>query len=248
MLLISRPADIALPTGYDSKTPHIRRISGTRRHLTPDLNAERRTRHPISPALGLCVLIGLLLAAALLLSGDVVNAQETEPADLGYDEEEALSIDRMLICPVCPAETIDQAQVELSKQMRRIVREMLAQGASREEILDFFVERYGPEVLAAPPRSGFNLLAWVVPAAGVLAGLVAVPLIIWSMARRGRPMAAGEPPMEDDLEPYLEAVDRDLAESERGMPLPMPEQKGEVPGAETPDYQTRYEDGPRVNG
>ncbi len=247
MLLIFRPADIALPTGYDSKTPRIRRISGTRRHLTPDLSAERRIGPPISTALGLCVLLGLLLLTALMLSSGAVQAQGTDP-DQGYDEEEALSIDRMLICPVCPAETIDQAQVELSKQMRRIVREMLAQGASREEILDFFVERYGPEVLAAPPRSGFNLLAWVVPAAGVLAGVVAVPLIIWSMARRGRPMAAGEPPMEDDLEPYLEAVDRDLAESERGMALPMPEQKGEVPGAETPDYQTRDEDGPRVNG
>ena len=247
MLLISRPPDIALPTGHDYKAPRIRRIPGTRRHLTPDLSAERPTRPPISPALGLCVLLGLLLLAALLLSGGAVNAQETEPADLGYDEEEALSIDRILICPVCPAETIDQAQVELSRQMRRIVREMLAQGASREEILDFFVERYGPEVLAAPPRSGFNLLAWVVPAAGVLAGVVAVPLIIWSMARRGRPMAAGEPLMENDLEPYLEAVDRDLAASERGLALPEQEDS-ESPDAEPPDDETRDEYGTRVNG
>ena len=127
MLLISRPPDIPLPTGHEFQEPRIRRKSGMGRHLTPYLSAERRTGPPISPALGLCVLIGLLLAAALLLSGGVVNAQETEPADLGYDEEEALSIDRMLICPVCPAETIDQAQVELSRQMRRIVREMLAQ-------------------------------------------------------------------------------------------------------------------------
>ena len=226
MLLIFRPADIALPTGYDSKTPRIRRISGTRRHLTPDLSAERRIGPPISTALGLCVLLGLLLLTALMLSSGAVQAQGTDP-DQGYDEEEALSIDRMLICPVCPAETIDQAQVELSKQMRRIVREMLAQGASREEILDFFVERYGSEVLAAPPKSGVNLLAWVVPAAGVFAGVVAVPLIIWSMARRGRPLAAGEPTVEGDLEPYLEAVDRDLAESEGGLGLPKQERKGE---------------------
>ncbi len=184
----------------------------------------------------------MVLLAALLLSAAAVQAQESEP-DSGYDEEEALSIDRMLICPVCPAETIDQAQVELSRQMRRIVREMLAQGASREEILDFFVERYGPEVLAAPPRSGFNLLAWVIPAAGVLAGVVAVPLIIWSMARRGRPMAAGEPPLEEGLEPYLQAVDRDLAESEGGLGLPMGEE-----GAGPPEDETRDEDETKVNG
>ena len=73
--------------------------------------------------------VSLVLLAALLLCATAVHAQGTDP-DPGYDEEEALSIDRMLICPVCPAETIDQAQVELSKQMRRIVREMLAEGAA----------------------------------------------------------------------------------------------------------------------
>ena len=247
MLLISLPQDIPLPTGHDFQGLLVSRIPGKRRPLTPGLSAERRTRPPVSSALGLCVLLGLLLLAALLLSGGVANAQGTEP-DLGYDEEEALSIDRMLICPVCPAETIDQAQVELSKQMRRIVREMLTQGASREEILDFFVDRYGPEVLAAPPRSGFNLLAWVIPAAGVLAGVVAVPLIIWSMARRGRPLASGEPPLEEDLEPYLQAVDRDLAQSAGSPGLPEHEEDRYGPGAEPPDDQTRDEDGPRVNG
>ncbi len=246
MLLISRPPDIPLPTRHEFQEPLIRCLFGTRRPLSPDLSAQRRIGPPISNALGLCVLLGLLLLAALMLSSGAVQAQGTDP-DLGYDEEEALSIDRMLICPVCPAETIDQAQVELSKQMRRIVREMLAQGASREEILDFFVERYGPEVLAAPPRSGVNLLAWIIPAAGVLAGVVAVPLIIWSMARRGRPLAAGEPPMDSDLEPYLEAVDRDLAESEGSLRLPEQEDSESL-GAEPPDDETRDEDGTGVNG
>ena len=76
----------------------------------------------------------------------------------GYSEKEALSIDRMLMCPVCPAETIDQAQVEISRQMKAVVREMLSQGASRDEVLDFFVARYGLAVLAAPPKSGATLL------------------------------------------------------------------------------------------
>ena len=60
----------------------------------------------------------------------------------------------MLMCPVCPAETIDQAQVEISFQMRAVVREMLAEGRTREEILDYFVDRYGADILAAPPKVG----------------------------------------------------------------------------------------------
>lgn len=136
--------------------------------------------------------------------------------DAGYSEEEAQSIDRMLICPVCPAESIDQAQVEIARQMRAVVREMLAQGASRDEILDFFVARYGTDVLAAPPKSGANLLVWILPIAGIIAALAGGFLIIRSMSSRsnGQVVAAAMPPVDPGdagLAPYLEAVDRDLA-------------------------------------
>ncbi len=39
----------------------------------------------------------------------------------------------MLMCPVCPAQTIDQTSVPLAKQMRAQVRELLVSGATREE-------------------------------------------------------------------------------------------------------------------
>ena len=163
------------------------------------------------------ILLACLLSMTWVLSlaGGLAHAQETGSSSeaeqpKGYDEAEAISIDRMLMCPVCPAETIDQAQVEVSRQMRQIVREMLSQGSSRDEILDFFVGNYGPDILGAPPKSGFNLLAWVVPAAAIVALLAVGLLVIRSMTGR-----AGEPSVavigaDDDLAPYLEAVDRDL--------------------------------------
>ncbi len=136
-------------------------------------------------------------------------------------EKEAQSIDRMIMCPVCPAETIDQAQVEISFQMRAVVREMLAEGRSREEILDYFVDRYGPDILAAPPKTGANLLAWILPIVGVAAGLGGVFLIIRAMTGRGRPSPAaattGGSPVataaaaaDSELAPYLEIADRML--------------------------------------
>ena len=145
----------------------------------------------------------------------VIEAQETGSSSgpgqtAGYDEAEAQAIDRMLMCPVCPAETIDQAQVELARQMRQMVREMLSQGASRNEILDFFVGNYGMDVLAAPPKSGFNLLAWILPAAAVVAALGAGMLVIRSMTARGTEPSAAATGAEEVLAPYLEAVDRDL--------------------------------------
>ena len=138
-------------------------------------------------------------------------------------EREAQAIDRMLMCPVCPAETIDQAQVEISFQMRAVVRELLAEGRTRDEILDYFVDRYGPDILAAPPKSGSNLVAWILPIVGVAAGLVGVFLVIRSMtgSQRRMPTPAGATPTrkqqaarstdDPDLAPYLEIADRILA-------------------------------------
>ena len=160
----------------------------------------------------------LLLSAALLLSTGTVQAQAP---DASYDEAEAQAIDRMLMCPVCPAESIDQAQVPLARQMRQQVRELLAAGHSRGEVLAHFADRYGTDVLASPPKSGLNLLAWILPIAGVLAALVAGGLVIRAMtARPDAPPTAGSTDTgaetdtgadtETDLTPYLAAVDREL--------------------------------------
>ena len=87
---------------------------------------------------------------------------------------------------------------------------MLAGGATRDEILEYFADRY-PAVLAAPPKSGFNLLVWIVPPAGVLAALAVGLLVIRAMTAREPVPAAMDPIPGDDLAPYLAAVDRDLA-------------------------------------
>jgi hypothetical protein len=116
----------------------------------------------------------------------------------------------MIMCPVCPAETIDQAQVQISMQMRQVVREMLAAGSDRDEILDFFVERYGKDILAAPPKSGANLVAWLAPVAGFAAALVAVYFILRSMTRKGPILAVPQPVQDAGLIPYMQLVDRHL--------------------------------------
>lgn len=171
-------------------------------------------------------------------------------------EKEAQTIDRMIMCPVCPAETIDQAQVEISFQMRAIIREMLAEGRSRDEILDYFVDRYGPDILAAPPKSGRNLLAWILPIVGVSIGLVGVFFVIRAMTTR-RPTPANaasipdsvEPsasqPVDPELDPYLEIVDRMIATRRRTRPAFSAagasdishNESGEAPGDDSPTGQ-----------
>ena len=154
----------------------------------------------------------LTLALGMLFTG--VAAAQSGEAGASYDEATAQEIDRMLMCPVCPAQTIDQTQVPLAKQMRAQVRELLASGATREEVLAWFSapERYGPSVLAEPPRSGFYLIAWIVPGVVVLAALAGGLLTLRAMrGRRANDGETVEPSDGDGLQPYLAAVDRDLA-------------------------------------
>ncbi len=130
-------------------------------------------------------------------------------------EERGNALDRQLICPICPGETIDQAQVQIAKDMRKIVREKLAAGEDEAEIKDFFVARYGVSVLAAPPASGFNLLIWVVPPVGLAMALGGLYLILREMRRRRAvPAIAGMDAPDEALAPYLEAVDREMRQGE----------------------------------
>ena len=164
--------------------------------------------------LSLRVLLSLSLVTLLTVTSlaqvNGLHAQTPEPPEGSYSESQAQGIDRMIMCPVCPAETIDQAQVEISFQMRAVVREMLADGKERDEILDFFVERYGKDILAAPPKTGANLVAWLAPVVGFGAGLVAVFLIIRSMSRQRPALVTAQPVQDAGLIPYLQLVDRHL--------------------------------------
>ena len=90
-------------------------------------------------------------------------------------ERRASELNKTIMCPLCPGESIDQSQNPLSIQMRAAVSEKLAEGWTDDQIREFFVERYGPSVLLEPPTEGFGLAAWIVPPAAfgaALAGLL----------------------------------------------------------------------------
>ncbi len=143
----------------------------------------------------------LLLGLFLTLSA---CAREAPPSLEGR----AQSIDKQLICLQCPGETIDQSQVELAAQMRAVVRERLEDGWTRDQILQYFVDSYGEAVLAAPPKEGFSLLAWVVPPVGLAGALVLLLLVVRSMRVRGEP--AGQDSEQGQMGEYLAMADAEM--------------------------------------
>jgi cytochrome c-type biogenesis protein CcmH len=68
--------------------------------------------------------------------------------------------------------------------MKQFVRTRIAAGDTKSEIKAQLVAQFGKGVLAAPERSGFDLLAWVLPIAGLLAGAAVLTVLAWRWTRR----------------------------------------------------------------
>jgi cytochrome c-type biogenesis protein CcmH len=105
----------------------------------------------------------------------------------------ALSVNevaRELRCPTCNA-PLDTSNSPAANDMKRFIAARIAEGWDKDRIIDAMVEDFGDQVLATPPKSGFNLVAWVVPAAVALLGLIMVPFLTRAWARR-RPGSEGD--------------------------------------------------------
>ncbi|MEK7704983.1 MAG: cytochrome c-type biogenesis protein [Myxococcota bacterium] len=102
--------------------------------------------------------------------------------------DEVYAIGELLRCPVCQGMPIAESPSSMAQDMMGRVREMHAEGQDREQILDYFVGRYGEWVLLEPKHRGFGLLVWALPPFGLLASVVIA--LAWI---RRRPKTATTP-------------------------------------------------------
>ena len=100
------------------------------------------------------------------------------------DEDMVRAIAADLRCVVCQSLSVADSPSETANQMRGIIRERLAAGDTPEQVKAYFVDKYGLWILLAPPRQGFNLLVWIVPFAGLGAGLVVLAVLVRRWTRR----------------------------------------------------------------
>lgn len=86
-----------------------------------------------------------------------------------------------LRCLVCQNQTIADSNAELAADLRRQTFEMLQQGKSKDEIVQFMTDRYGDFVLYNPPLKTKTALLWLGPIAFLLMGLT---IIAWFIRRK----------------------------------------------------------------
>ena len=93
-------------------------------------------------------------------------AHPVEPDEMLKDpnlENEARVIGKKLRCLVCQNEDIENSNADMARDLRILVRKMLSEGKTKDEIISYIHSRYGDFVLFNPPVRYDTSLLWLLP-------------------------------------------------------------------------------------
>jgi cytochrome c-type biogenesis protein CcmF len=116
------------------------------------------------------------------------------------------------MCGTCGRQRISDCTCSTAEGMRVELAGLVAKGMTNDEIIEYFVKKYGSqEVLSSPIDEGFNRLAWLLPYGIGLVGVVVVGRMAfrWSHRKADEPTVA-RPPVDPRLESQLDDELRDL--------------------------------------
>lgn len=92
----------------------------------------------------------------------IASAASTPPRE-GMSQERLDSLARQLKCMQCAGENAADSRTTIAVKFREEISAQMAAGQTDDEILNFFADRYGPEVLLSPPSTGLGAVVWLLP-------------------------------------------------------------------------------------
>jgi cytochrome c-type biogenesis protein CcmH len=122
-------------------------------------------------------------------------------AQIAPDEQRAREIGAQLRCVVCQNQSIEESDAQLAQDMRRIVREQLATGASNDDVISHIRDSYGDYVLLKPPVQSNTYVLWFFPF-----GLVIVSFIWWLSTARRREVVQTEAELSENDKALLSSL------------------------------------------
>jgi cytochrome c-type biogenesis protein CcmH len=114
---------------------------------------------------------------------------------------------KQLYCPVCESTPLDVCPTEACRQWRDLIRQMLAEGKSDEEIKQYFVTQYGDRVLAEPPN---RLVSYLVPAFAILLGALFLARGFQMWLKPAKTETAPTEPEAKHVDPYVARLEEEL--------------------------------------
>ncbi|CAM3819657.1 cytochrome c-type biogenesis protein CcmH [Corallococcus sp. ZKHCc1 1396] len=163
------------------------------------------------------VLVSLTLALGLA-TGQFAPQQAASDPLAPAREARVQVLAKQLRCAVCQGLSVADSPSSMARAQLDKVRELVSEGKTDEEIVDYFVARYGEWVLLEPRAEGFNWFVWLGPVALVLGGLFVILRQRQPLPESAAPAEAATAsspssppaPSTDDADPYLQAVRREL--------------------------------------
>ncbi len=162
----------------------------------------------------LLLLLALLILVVAVWSYTVIVTPQPRTLD-----QQVYDVSAQLKCPVCQHESVADSSASIAEQMRIVVRQRLQMGQSEQQVLQYFADHYGQQILLTPPQQGINLLAWLVPLAAMLLGLGLVVFILrdWRKLNhphpaRARAQARDDLQLDPELEQYRVQLEKELKE------------------------------------
>lgn len=132
-------------------------------------------------------LILAVVAAVLLVVGASRGQGPSTPQDRVDD------ISRHLACPVCDGESVFESRNASSQNIRNVIEQQVATGTmSDDEIIAHVQRSQQADLLLVPRSSGFEALAWALPAMAVViaAGALTVTFMRWRRETSDSPTEA----------------------------------------------------------
>ncbi len=113
-------------------------------------------------------LTALFCSVSAWASIDVLNFTSQE------QEKEYQQLTQELRCPQCQNNNIADSNATIAVDMRAKVFELLQEGKSKQQVVDYMVQRYGNFVTYDPPLTAATIMLWVLPLLLVLFGIALV--------------------------------------------------------------------------
>lgn len=137
-------------------------------------------------------LLGLLM---LVISGSALATIDVMQFKDEAQEQQFRQLTEQLRCPKCQNNSIADSNSMIATDLRQKVYELMQEGKSQKEIVDYMVARYGNFVTYDPPLTPLTVLLWVMP-------VVAIGLGGWIIfARTRRRVRVKQEEFPDDIIP-----------------------------------------------
>jgi cytochrome c-type biogenesis protein CcmH len=138
----------------------------------------------------------IVFALALAVAG---------PAAAACAKTSLSAMEGEIMCPTCHT-TLDQSDAPAARRIEHRISVLIAQCKTEGEIKADLVRNFGAGILAAPPKKGFDLLAWWLPLGGVIVGALLVAWGVWRWTRARAPSPEEDEPLDEETEKQLDEL------------------------------------------